>query len=629
MGSLPARISPLIVLLAIGHWVAFAETQPRVSSSLLLLIDTSGSMGDAVGTANPEVKIEVAKQAAVEALGRAAGSGSVEVAVLAFSGDCGHPVPSYQDFTRDVALLTRFIGNLQPSGGTPMATALQVANEFMSTNGSASAGDRMIMLLADGQNDCGDIDQALAELKASGVIFRHETVGFGIAPNSQAADDLRKIATQTGGSYHHASDASQLADVFMEFVDTLTVIDLLGRIGVATSGPRAPSGGPVTTGGSPRGGSGAGFGSAGQASSGPTSTGGPWPPPRAAMLPLPPRASSSPTSTGGPWLAAPAGPQLPPEIQADLYLLRAEEQLQEQDFAGAKGTMDQILDLQQEHDLTLPAEFFFRYARVSERVGEFDTAMEYVTRYLTEAGRDGAHYLDALRLLNTLEVERHIWELLAGMEFVWIPAGEFLMGSISAEADVDEGPLTLVRISKGFWLGQYEVTQEEWEAVMGSNPSSFAGCALCPVEGVSWEDVQEFLRRVNGTGGNRYRLPTEAEWEYAARGGPTGDRYGNLDEIAWWDGNSGGRTHPVGQKLPNGFGLHDVLGNVWEWVQDWYGRYPGGAVTDPQGAGSASARVFRGGGSNSDAGSVRAPTRTYYLPDFRSFSLGFRLLKMP
>ena len=604
MGSLPARISPLIVLLAIGHWVAFAETQPRVSSSLLLLIDTSGSMGDAVGTANPEVKIEVAKQAAVEALGRAAGSGSVEVAVLAFSGDCGHPVPQYQDFTRDVALLTRFIGSLQPSGGTPMATALQVANEFMSTNGSAGAGDRMIMLLADGQNDCGDIDQALAELKASGVIFRHETVGFGITPNSQAADDLRKIATQTGGSYHHASDASQLADVFMEFVDTLTVIDLLGRTGVATSGPRAPSGGPVTTGGSPRGGSGAGFGSAGHASSGPT-------------------------STGGPWLAAPAGPQLPPEIQADLYLLRAEEQLQEQDFAGAKGIMDQILDLQREHSLTLPTEFFFRYARVSERVGEFDTAMEHVNRYLAETGRDGAHYVDALRLLNTLEDGRQqSRELLARMEFVWVPPGEFLMGSTSTEGWPAK-PVTQVRISQGFWLGKYEVTQEEWESFMGSNPSKFSGCSRCPVEEVSWEDVQEFLRRLNGGGGHRYRLPTEAEWEYAARGGTIGDRYGDLDEVAWFGDNSGDRTHPAGRKLPNPFGLHDMLGNVWEWVQDWYGDYPGGVVTDPQGPESGSHRVFRGGSWFHHATLVRAPNRFMIGPGHRSSFLGFRLLKMP
>ena len=221
---------------------ALAQRQRPVSSSLLLLIDASGSMGDVVGGGNSEVKIEAAKRAAADALSRAASGGSVEVAVLAFSGDCQNPVPHYQDFTRDVGRLARFIDSLQPGGGTPMADALLFANRFMATNGSASASDRMIMLLADGQNDCGDIGQAMAALHASRVIFRHETVGFGIMPNSGAAQDLRQIATQTGGTYHHAADASQLADAFMEFVDTLSVIDMLGRFGRRA---QAPSGEPT------------------------------------------------------------------------------------------------------------------------------------------------------------------------------------------------------------------------------------------------------------------------------------------------------------------------------------------------------------------------------------------------
>ena len=154
-------------------------------------------------------------------------------------------MPRYQDFTRDVDRLTHFIASLQPGGGTPMADALLFANRFLAANGSASAADRMIMLLADGQNDCGDVGQAMAELKASGVIFRHETVGFGITPNSAAAQDLRQIATQTGGAYHHAADASQLSDVFMEFVDTLSVIDMLGRFGPGSQGTRASPGSPA------------------------------------------------------------------------------------------------------------------------------------------------------------------------------------------------------------------------------------------------------------------------------------------------------------------------------------------------------------------------------------------------
>ena len=210
---------------------ALAQSGGQVQSSLLLLIDASGSMGDEIGRGSSQVKIEAAKQAAIAALGRAAQGGSVEVAVLAFSGDCQNPVPRYQDFTGDVNRLTQFIGSLQPGGGTPMADALLFANRYMDKNGDAGASTRMIMLLADGQNDCGDVDRAMASLKSSGIVFRHETVGFGIAPNSQAAQDLRDIATQTGGAYHHAVDANQLSDVFMEFVDTFTVIDMLGMFG--------------------------------------------------------------------------------------------------------------------------------------------------------------------------------------------------------------------------------------------------------------------------------------------------------------------------------------------------------------------------------------------------------------
>ena len=160
-------------------------------------------------------------------------------------GDCQDPVPRYQDFTSDVDRLTRFVASLQPGGGTPMADALLFANRYMERNGDSAATDRMIMLLADGQNDCGDVAQAMASLQASGIIFRHETVGFGITPNSRAAQDLREVATQTGGTYHHAADASQLADVFMEFVDTLSVIDMLGRFGSGPQGARARPGVPA------------------------------------------------------------------------------------------------------------------------------------------------------------------------------------------------------------------------------------------------------------------------------------------------------------------------------------------------------------------------------------------------
>ena len=234
-------IIPAALVVAVIGWGLPGRSQSggQARSSLLLLIDASGSMAHEIGSGNPQVKIDAAKQAAIAALGRAAQSGSVEVAVLAFSGDCQNPVPRHQDFTRDVDRLTRFIESLQPGGGTPMADALLFANRYMDRNGDAGASTRMIMLLADGQNSCGDVGQAMASLQSSGIIFRHETVGFGIAPSSPAAQELRRIATQTGGAYHHAADASQLADVFMEFVDPFTVIDMLGTFGRPGAGPSA------------------------------------------------------------------------------------------------------------------------------------------------------------------------------------------------------------------------------------------------------------------------------------------------------------------------------------------------------------------------------------------------------
>ena len=216
-----------------------------------------------------------------------------------------------------------------------------------------------------------------------------------------------------------------------------------------------------------------------------------------------------------------------------------------------------------------------------------------------------------------------------GIEFVQIPAGQFQMGSTSSESDDDERPVTQVRISRGFWMGKYEVTQAQWQSVMGSNPSRFKNCGGdCPVEEISWGDVQEFIGKLNArSGGRPYRLPTEAEWEYAARAGTTEERYGDLDEIAWYDSNSGGTMHRVGEKAPNAWGLHDMLGNVWEWVQDWYGSYPGGSVTDPTGPGSGSSRVARGASWYGNARFCRSANRNRGSPGNRFSILGFRLLR--
>ena len=216
-------------------------------------------------------------------------------------------------------------------------------------------------------------------------------------------------------------------------------------------------------------------------------------------------------------------------------------------------------------------------------------------------------------------------------EFTWIPEGSFLMGSPDDGEGLHGGERQHeVRISDGFWMKKNEVTQGEWEAVMDANPSWFSNCAPCPVEQVSWEDTQEFIRRLNERESGsvyRYRLPTEAEWEYAARAGAGGVRYGKLASIAWNEANSGKKTHPVGQKQANGWGLHDMLGNVWEWTADWHGEYPSNAVTDPEGPRSGSRRVLRGGGWTSSARDVRYAVRSYASPVYRSDYIGIRLVR--
>ena len=265
--------------------------------------------------------------------------------------------------------------------------------------------------------------------------------------------------------------------------------------------------------------------------------------------------------------------------------------------------------------------------------GPLDETRPEGSEPLDEIPPEGSEPLDEIRPEGPEpldEIRAGASRVFDGMEFVLIPAGEFRMGSTSSEADDDERPVTRVRISRGFWLGKYEVTQAQWESVTGSNPSLFSDCGgNCPVEMVSWEEVQGFIGRLNARAGREvYRLPTEAEWEYAARAGTTGDRYGSLEAIAWWRENSGDRTHPAGGKSANGWGLHDMLGNVCELVQDWYGEYPGGTtVTDPRGAESGSYRVDRGGSWVNGARVVRAPSRDYGRPGFHGNNLGFRLLR--
>ena len=237
--------------------------------------------------------------------------------------------------------------------------------------------------------------------------------------------------------------------------------------------------------------------------------------------------------------------------------------------------------------------------------------------------------------------------IFGGMPFVWIPAGTFIMGSSESQQDrisnkgrldrlSHEAPKHRVTLTHGFWMGKYEVTQAQWMKVMGSNPSYFTGDENLPVEQVSWDDITQpggFLDRLNRANpGTKFRLPTEAEWEYACRAGTTtrfywGDDpgYREIEEHAWYNGNSGNTTHRVGQKTPNAWGLFDMSGNVWEWCQDWYGLYAARASFDPWKPSISDSRVLRGGCWVNHGRYCRSSERYGEHPGNRNYGIGLRL----
>jgi formylglycine-generating enzyme required for sulfatase activity len=222
------------------------------------------------------------------------------------------------------------------------------------------------------------------------------------------------------------------------------------------------------------------------------------------------------------------------------------------------------------------------------------------------------------------------------IEMVFVKGGKFKMGcpDESSECTADERPRHEVKINN-FLIGKYPVTQKQWGSVMGVSPAHFDGDDL-PVESVSWNEVQEFIRRLNVMTGKKFRLPTEAEWEYAAQGGAEskGAKFAGhqfLDDIAWYEYNSNGTVQPVGKKKPNEIGLHDVAGNVWEWVGDRYDRtyYKEAPLSNPQGPKYGGERVYRGGAFSSDEKHCRMSLRNFNKPEYRAITLGFRLACAP
>ena len=221
----------------------------------------------------------------------------------------------------------------------------------------------------------------------------------------------------------------------------------------------------------------------------------------------------------------------------------------------------------------------------------------------------------------------------AGVSFtmVFVEGGTFTMGATSEQREDaydNEKPTHRVTLSD-YYIGETEVTQALWQAVMGSNPSEFRGDNL-PVENVSYNDVKEFITKLNQKTGKTFRLPTEAEWEYAARGGKKSKGYkysgsNNIDDVAWYEGNSNNKTHPVKTKRPNELGIYDMSGNVWEWCSDKYGAYSSSSQTNPTGPSLGSNRVYRGGSWNFNARFCRASYRNYFNLSFLGNYLGFRL----
>lgn len=269
---------------------------------------------------------------------------------------------------------------------------------------------------------------------------------------------------------------------------------------------------------------------------------------------------------------------------------------------------------------------FMESVQSAMAAGNFDDAVEYYQR--------------AIRLLHTIRKLTNEKTIILPnglkLEFVLITAGEFNMGSVSTEdgSQQDEWVVHRVKITESFYLGKYEVTQSQYKAIVGENPSFYKD-DNCPVENVSWYDAQEFCRKLSTLTGGHFRLPMEAEWEYACRAGTTtaycnGSGIRSLKRVGWcsYDGKRGssGRPKPVGQFEPNRWGVYDMHGNVWEWCQDWYGQYSYTAASDPNGTARGTDRVVRGGSWYTDPLICRCATRNALAPTTKENSLGFRVV---
>ena len=409
----------------------------------------------------------------------------------------------------------------------------------------------------------------------------------------------------------------------------------------------------------------------------------------------PPRKASEPMTPALPllfvfFLCGLAGAQdLPPVILADQYLLEATEAMEQGALQKAERAFKKIEALEVEPPPTFA--YFYGKLLAEHGVGPavWRKGQAFLKQFVISAGRESEYYIPALKLLSMVAAKleaaqraqaddaayaaaaaqdtpegyaayvqrypagRHVAAARAAQrrlraeaarqrilvqvnaQMVRIEGGTFTMGcqgGFSSECDADEKPAHQVAVHS-FEMSKYEVTQEVWVTVMEENPSYFQNCPRCPVEQVSWEDVQAFLQKLN-VGGGRYRLPSEAEWEYAARGGSQSRGYAyagsdSLDAVGWYAENSGDKTHPVGQKQANELGLYDLSGNVWEWVQDCWNESYAGAPSDGQAweRGDCRLRLWRVGSWHSIPRNLRSAFRNWYAADDRDRYVGFRLAR--
>ena len=629
--------------------VATEHQEPVLATarSLMFVLDLSGSMDDAAG--DGRTRLEAAKVALAQVLEQAPTNGSHEYALTTFGGGCDVEVPiDFTGFTDEPQRVVDYSAGLHADGSTPLVTALQRGQHLALDE--ASSEDVLLVLLSDGEEMCSGDPVGVTGLIEQGVwakVISVNAIGFGVAQGSDADQQIQAIAKGTGGNYFRASKTADLAAALGQAsrLAQTRVPTLSGQVMDA-------EGHPI----------------------------------QGALVQL--RDLRENTDANGRYLFPNnAGVQGVDSLivtadgyvrfEAEVYLFDVDKEFDVElmfdafdaaAFPVAAANVEAVV-IEPGDQVTLwgdesndpaggrltyhwsqlpgnpfPVSFSHNDSESAFAVQATLTDLgiyQFVLEVENEAGLRSMPDTVAVRVMEGL------FSLPGGalMEFVWIPAGTFQMGSTSPEAGgrSDEA-LHEVEISRGFWLGRYEVTQGQWEAVMGTRPWSGRDHVVSdlshPAVDISWNAVQRFIGRLNAAAGDSlYRLPSEAEWEYACRAGSRtrwsfGDNESVLGDYAWYWDNAWGvgeeYAHAVGAKWPNAWGLYDMHGNVYEWVQDWYGSdyYDVSPRVDPQGPLSGSLRVGRGGSFGGDASDLRSAERSGFSPGGRGDDIGVRLLRI-